>query len=491
MFVVLHPKKPSKVRLVWDAAAKVKGISLNSMLLTGPDLLSALIDILRRFRERKIAICGDILEMFHQIRVRLVDQHAQRFLWRNGNKDLEPEVYVMLVMTFGATCSPSLAQYVKNLNAKDFIEKFPRAVFAITDNHHVDDLLDSVDTTEEAVQLINDVRHIHSQAGFTIRNFMSNSKKVLAEIGEKSAKGTKNLSICKESDFEKILGMWRNTEVDEKDFFTYSLKYTKLSQEVVEGVRAPTKREILKTLMSVYDPLGYIGHFLVFVKILLRNVWMEKSEWDEPITNDLREDWNTWFQLLPRVEEVKIPRHYSTKISKDNNFTIELHTFVDASINAYCAVSYFRIEDQDGIECVLIGAKTKVAPQKLISIPRLELLATVLGSRLTESLKKSHTLKIGKVYMWSNSMDALGWLHSDQRKYRQFVAWRVSEVLELTDVKWWNFVPGKLNVADEGTKWSKTPSFTQDSRWFRGPEFLWKGKDQWPSQNNSKPSSLN
>lgn len=88
---------------------------------------------------------------------------------------------------------------------------------------------------------------------------------------------------------------------------------------------------------------------------------------------------------MPMIEEGRIPRHYSSKLSANNKISIELHTFVDASINAYCAVSYFRIQDEDGVECVLVGAKTKVAPQKPISTPRLELLATVLGSRLTAS----------------------------------------------------------------------------------------------------------
>lgn len=489
IFVALNPKKPSKVRIVWDAAAKVKGISLNSLLLTGPDLLSPLIDILRRFRERKIAISGDIVEMFHQIQIKEDDQHYQRFLWRDGDSSKEPEVYVMQVMTFGSTCSPSSAQYIKNLNASEFADKFQRAAFAITENHHVDDLLDSVDTVEEAIQLINDVRYIHEQGGFKIRNFLSNSKEVLAGIGQNSDGETKDLSICKDSEFEKILGMWWNTEIDEEDYFTYSLKFTKLDKDVVEGRRAPTKREVLRTLMTIFDPLGYLSHFLVYIKILLQDIWREKIDWDEPIPERLHKNWLTWFNLLPMVENVKIPRHYSPKLSKDNRTIIELHTFVDASIDAYCAVSYFRIEDENGVDCVLIGAKTKVAPQKPISIPRLELMATVLGARLTASLRKSHTLKIDKIFMWSDSMDALSWIHSDHRKYRQFVALRVGEVLELTDIQWWNFVPGKLNVADLGTKWTKLPNFEQSSSWFRGPEFLWQSKEKWPEQNLGKPTT--
>lgn len=115
VFTIVHPKKTEKLRTVFDAAARVKGVSLNSVLFTGPDLLVSIVDILRRFREHRIGINGDIAEMYHQIMINEEDRNSQRFIWRNGNG--KPDVYVMNVMTFGATCSPSLAQFIKSLNA--------------------------------------------------------------------------------------------------------------------------------------------------------------------------------------------------------------------------------------------------------------------------------------------------------------------------------------------------------------------------------------
>lgn len=88
----------------------------------------------------------------------------------------------MQVMTFGATCSPSSAQYVKNKNAREWAETFPRASKAIIENHYVDDWLDSVDTEREAIQLARDVKFVHNQAGFEIRNFVSNSSTVLKAV---------------------------------------------------------------------------------------------------------------------------------------------------------------------------------------------------------------------------------------------------------------------------------------------------------------------
>lgn len=131
--VVVHPKKPNKVRLVWDAAATVNGVSFNSKLLKGPDLLTPLPAVLSSFRQFPVAVCGDIKEMFHQLTIREQDRLAQCFLWRNS--PAEPiRIYIMDVATFGATCSPAAAQYVKNLNAQEFAEVYPRGATAIKKN---------------------------------------------------------------------------------------------------------------------------------------------------------------------------------------------------------------------------------------------------------------------------------------------------------------------------------------------------------------------
>lgn len=111
VFIVRNPNKPGKVRLVWDAASRVQNISLNSMLFKGPDMLTSLPGILRRFREKKIAFTGDIKEMFHRVHIRNNDQKFQLFLWR-FNKSSKPSVLCMNVMTFGATCSPASANYI-------------------------------------------------------------------------------------------------------------------------------------------------------------------------------------------------------------------------------------------------------------------------------------------------------------------------------------------------------------------------------------------
>ena len=181
-FAVINPNKPGKIRIVFDAAARSHGVSLNDSLLKGPDLMCPLVGVLCKFRERRVAVGGDIEEMFSRVGIRQQDQSSQRFLWRGANRDHPPEVYEMLSMFFGAIDSPSKAQYVKNVNAEEFSEEFIRAVVAIIEKHYVDDYLDSFDTEEETIKVIHDVMEVHRQGGFRIRNWISNSKEVLSSL---------------------------------------------------------------------------------------------------------------------------------------------------------------------------------------------------------------------------------------------------------------------------------------------------------------------
>lgn len=486
IFTVVNPNKPAKVRLVWDAAAKVDGISLNSALLKGPDQLTPLPNVLSVFRQRRIAICGDIKEMFHQVRIREEDQHSQRFLWRDGNRNRAPDTYVMQVMTFGASCSPSSAQYVKNTHALNYAKEYPRAVEAITKNHYVDDLLDSVDSIQEAITLVNDVTRIHQEGGFEIRNWLSNSSEVLAKLNIPLTAANKNLNISPELHAEKVLGMWWCTK---SDMFTYSTSLNRLSNDILTGKCHPTKREVLRTLMSIFDPLGFLAFYLIYVKMLLQEVWRSGVDWDDKIDDDQLEKWNTWISILPEVSNVRIPRCYRHKISSERPYKTELHVFVDASENAFAAVAYFRFEQDNIIECALVGAKTKVAPKQPMSIPRLELQAATLGTRIANSIIAAHTIKVDRRVFWSDSKTVIYWIRSDHRRYRQFVAFRIGEILESSKEMEWRWIPTKMNVADEATKWQHTPSFDPTARWFQGPNFLLQSEIDWPEEAKLEPAA--
>ncbi|XP_036319000.1 uncharacterized protein LOC118733623 [Rhagoletis pomonella] len=183
-FGVWNANKPGKMRLVFDAAAEVNNVSLNSTLLSGPDLNQPLATILTKFRQKQVGVCADIVEMFHQVKIRAEDQAAQRFLWRT-HPEHPIEVYTMSAMTFGVICSPSSAQFVKNKNAEEFRVRFPEAVEAIVNNHYVDDFVHCFSTVDEAIRITEQIVWVHKQGGFELKRFVSNSEQLTKRMNNK------------------------------------------------------------------------------------------------------------------------------------------------------------------------------------------------------------------------------------------------------------------------------------------------------------------
>ncbi|XP_062538531.1 uncharacterized protein LOC134206817 [Armigeres subalbatus] len=413
--------------------------------------------------------------MFHQVLIRNEDQQCQRFYWRDDNGQIA--TYAMCVMTFGACCSPSCAQYVMRLNAARFAQDYPAAVDVIENRHYVDDMLVSVDTEEEAIKLARDVKFVHSQGGFEIRNWTTNSRRVL-ECMHGSTDEEKSLDLSPQMTTEKVLGMWWCTSTD---VFTFKVKWDRYDTDLWEGNRRFTKREVLRVLMTIFDPLGLIAPFLMFLKILLQEIWRSGIQWDQKIDDNAFGKWCSWLNVLPLVEQVKIKRCFCPQLAP-KYYEVQLHTFVDSSENGMAAACYLRFVQDEAVHCCLVAAKTRVAPLKYHSIPRLELMAAVIGTRLSCTVLDSLSFNVSKLFYHSDSRDVICWLYSDHRRYTPFVACRVSEILEATELDQWRWVPTKLNVADEGTKWGKLPDMTTDSRWFNGPQFLQQPEKEWPSQ---------
>ncbi|XP_070066938.1 uncharacterized protein [Drosophila virilis] len=291
---ITNPNK-KKTRLVWDAAAKVSGMSLNDCLLKGPDTLASLMGVLIRFRERPFA------DMFHQVKVRLEDQPAQKFLWRDGDSSRFPESFVVQVMTFDASCSPALANYVKNRNAERFVAEHPDAVKAICKNTFVDDWLQSVDTGAVVIQIAETVKMIHASGGFEMRRWTSNSKQVIQALEDDCEELDKRISAQDEAQ-EKVLGLWWLPGQDLLTFVVTPNLLAKASKE------RPTKRRVLSVIMSIFDPLGLLGFFNIRAKIILQNIWRSNIGWEYDLTNEDEADWQHWLDLVSNLNAVRIPR---------------------------------------------------------------------------------------------------------------------------------------------------------------------------------------
>lgn len=481
-FTVINENKiPIKPRQVYDAAAKYKGVSLNSELLSGPDLLIPLNAGLYKFREEKVCVTADVTEMYNQIKLIETDQQCQRLLWRNCDQSREPELFIFTRLSFGPTCAPAIAQAVKNIHAEKYREEYPEAVDGLINRTFMDDYFNSHATVEDAVRVSKNAVKIMKEAGFELCKFQSNSKEFLKLMPQEKVK---NEIVSLEPVLEsvtKVLGMYWDTQ---SDCFTYRLHEEHFQQELATHENMPTKRQMLRLVMKIFDPLGLISHFTIRGKILLQEVWKDGTQWDAPIDAKLLSLWLEWIKELKGIVRLKIPRQYA---SIDMSGTkIELHVFMDASERAYASCAYLRIETEKEIHVVLVGAKAKVVPLKVVSIPRCELLAATIGTRLSKTIQELHSIKIDEVTYWSDSKCVLLWINSDELRFKQFVAVRINEILETTTRAEWRYVPSKLNVADDATKCNET-EIKDSSRWFNGPEFLKKSNDEWPKSAKIVP----
>jgi len=472
-----NPKKPKKLRFVFDAAAKVNGMSLNDALLIGPDQLTSMPSVLFKFRQRKIGISADIEDMFHRVKIRNEDASAQRFLWRGMNRKDEPSVYQMGVLIFGASCSPSCAQEAKNKNAKEFMEVYPEADKAIIERHYVDDYLDRCDTVEEAESMFKAVREIHSKGGFNICKWVTNSNELNDKIP--TALRAHDSKTFTESNqlTERVLGLfWK----PEEDCFTFTKTFLKANQDVLNLKKSPTKREVLALTMSIYDPLGFLSILTIRARMILQEIWRLQIGWDDEISGSILEKWQTWMAEVNLISSFQIPRCYSAHLSKCEN--LQLHIFCDASEQAFGAVAYFRVELEDEVEVSLVMSKARVSPLKALSIPRMELQAAVMGRRMGNFIQSEHEVKVKRIVYWSDNQTVLSWLRSDSKRFKQFVAHRVGEIQELTNCTDWRWIPTKENVADEITRDMKPCDWSQNSRWINGPEFLRTPEETWPAE---------
>ena len=470
---VFHPQKPDKVRVVFDCSAKYRETSLNDQLLQGPDLTNTLVGVLTRFRQEPVAFMSDIESMFYQVRVRPSDCDYLRFLWwPDGDLAKEPEEYQMLVHLFGGASSPSCANYALKTTAKDNRKDYDQATIqTVEENFYVDDCLRSVASEDEAIRLVDQLSLLLKKGGFRLTKWMSNSKSVIDSIPESErAASVKNLDFNNATLTERALGVRWNVQAD-----TFSYK-------IATKDKPPTRRGILSVVSSVYDPLGFVSPAILPAKAILQDLCLKGLGWDDKIHESDERRWETWLKDLPKLEQFAIPR-----CLKPPKFAIiqrrELHHFSDASTQGYGAVTYLRQIDVNGqIHCSLLMAKSRLAPLKTMTIPRMELSAAVLATRLDRMMLQELTVNIASSTFWTDSTCVLRYIENKDKRFQTFVANRISSILDQSTPQQWRYVDTTLNPADEASRGMTVDALLTSVRWTQGPPFLLQPEDEWPQR---------
>ena len=231
----------------------------------------------------------------------------------------------------------------------------------------------------------------------------------------------------------------------------------------------------------MFDLLGLFAPFSVHMRRLLKSIWTKNGQhWDNSVEPNEEEEFLKWKDQLPEVAETSIDRRYFST-AKDK---WELHVFADASEDTMCAVAYLRSKPKEySADLAFVIGKCRVALMRHLSIPRLELQAAVMAVRLKEQIVKEHESKIHNCNFWTDSTTVLQWIHSSHRKQQVFVANRVAEILDTTNVSQWNHVSGINNPADIGTRAINVDELKR-SEWLTGPAWLQQRENEWPEQLN-------
>ena len=465
---VRNPNKPGKIRLVYNAAARYRGMALNDVLRKGPDLTTLLLAVLLRFRERRIGVSADIRKMFYQVLVPKADRSLFRFLWRRPGTQDPVETYEMTVHIFGAVSSPAVCNFALQRLMSDAPSDLKGVAGRIASDFYVDNFLSSFDCEKEALVTCQGLTRLLNTGGFELAQFLSSSRLVIESLPS-SIWVDPELDIDLEGlPTERTLGYLWNCQTDA---FVFHFKSTP---------EAETKRLILAAVSSVFDPLGLVAPVVLTAKIILQDVWRLKLEWDETVPTDVLTRWHRWTEEIPLLEEVTVRRSHLTQ-PQSNYRSVQLHAFADASKDGYGAVIYIPAETDVGVSVTFALAKARVAPIHQLSIPKLELQAALMAARLVSFYRRETTLLIDGVVLWSDASTVLRWLRSSHRRYITFVANRISEILDLTDVKDWRHVPGVLNPADELSRGLFPSQLDAEHRWFAGADFLYQSPECWPA----------
>lgn len=450
--VVKEERVSTKVRPVFDASAcGTNGISLNDCLEAGPSLLPSLVEVLIRFRRWKVALSADISKAFLQLVLQKGDRDVHRFLWFHEGRVKEMR---FLRVTFGVKSSP----FLLNATIRFHLQKYDDTLVVqeLKENLYVDDWLTGCDSEDVALEMFSKAKQIMSEAGMILAKWQSNCK-IMVE-GDKD--------VFSGPVTGKILGVeWMR----ENDAFGFG-GFSTVSDSVVV-----TKRVVLSFLARLFDPLGFVAPFVMTIKIIFQRLWQLGVQWDEEVPPDLQHDFLKCVQDLEVLKQWQIPRSYHTD-GWSNKTKVELCAFGDASPLAFGACVYIRVFHSESVSSNLVTAKGRVAPIKKVTLPRLELLGSLLAARLLCFVKNAlHLPEDTKYVCYTDSKIALAWIKGSPHQWKPFVANRVSEIQSRTSPAFWSFCPGEKNPADLITRGLSAGKLVDSVLWLHGPEEIMEG----------------
>ncbi|KAK0423373.1 hypothetical protein QR680_008111 [Steinernema hermaphroditum] len=437
----------TKYRLVHNASAATKGsLSLNKLLYPGENMLPSLLKLLIRFREYEIVATADVEKCFLQIGINKPDRDLLRFIvpkdWNKPFTQENLQYYRFCRMNFGTVSSPFLLAAV----LKTHLEKTNTPLDKeLLQNTYVDDTIFGAGSIEETQEKMKLACERFAEIGMNLCQHKSSDKSLN--------------QLWKAPDSTSFLGISWSLEKDEISF----------SLPIMDG--CSTKRQLLRKISTLFEPMGLLTPVVLPFRLFIQELWRTDKQWDD--TLDERQS-AVLAKLIDTTNVViDLPR-----IAIEPKTTHDVHVFVDASKNAYAACVYLKAPDRRHQPKLLV-AKCRLAPLKGLTIPRMELLAALIGTRLASFVRESSVAPISeRVYIWSDSAIVLSWCKNKDVSLPAFVQRRVEEIRQHNFTL--RYVNTKNNPADIATRGCTAEQLKNSKLWWHGPPFLELPEDAWP-----------
>ena len=396
--VIKETAKTTKVRIVFDASAKENERSpfLNDCMETGPALQNLLWNVLVRNRLKPIALSADLKQAFLHVVIRADDRDVLRFHWIKNKNPSDIEVLRSTRALFGLVQFPFLLAGTLKQHLNSLRKRYPADVAEIEKCLYVDDIISGGCTTDEVSSLKETTVSMFEAAKFQLHKWHSNESKLESSEEDSDLQGNNQPSYAKQqlgvrSDETKLLGLPWNRSND-----TLAVGFPTKPAET-------TRREILRFLASIYDPLGIVSPVTLVGKMIFREACDRHLPWDEKLSDNLGQKWLKFLKnLLEQLQFQRSIPEYREPIDE-----IELHSFGDASGSGVSVAVYAVVKQRSGASVGLIAAKSRLA-KKNLTIPRLELVSAYMAANLADNVRIAlDSYPVKAVYGWLDSLVAL------------------------------------------------------------------------------------
>ncbi|XP_044735414.1 uncharacterized protein LOC123297721 [Chrysoperla carnea] len=407
-------------------------------------------------------VMQEYIDLGHMVHVS--DGHNQGYYMPHHTVVKASSTTTKVRVVFNASAKTDKATRTLHKLADDEAHNFPKASRILKRDFYVDNLLTGANSLNEILQLRDELIQLVRKGGFELRQWASNHKHALDNFDQR----TLDLDCAINDDpVSKTLGVAWNSLTDS---FIFTVN-------PIDPLTKITKRTILSNIARIFDPIGLLGPIVLAAKIIIQACWKSKVHWDEAVPPQLHLQWLKFSEQLPYIKEFSIERN----LIIPNPINIELHGFCDASQVGYGACLYVRSVDQEGQVVVKLAcSKSRVAPLKGITIPKLELCGAQLLARLYRDTIPAFDFSVSRIIFWSDSTIVLQWLQRSPHSLKVFEANRVSEIQSLGDKTEWRHVRTKDNPADCLSRGQLPFEFFNNQMWFEGPIWLSQDQENWP-----------